>query len=129
MKRTAIVRISSVGVLSAALNMSFAQQPSPLPANYIQVSAPMAQRLTLSVKEKHPEIKKLGLHATPALVNRYAIIGSETPSKIGKKSSDPDMKKVAEAKPAVERLEKDKVYDLFLPLTDAKGRDIGQVSS
>jgi len=126
MKWTAIVRITPVVALSTALSISLAQQPSPLPANYIKVSAPMAQRLALAVKEKHPEIKKLGLHATPPSSTDNAIIGSETPSKIGKKSSDPDMKKVAEAKPTVERLEKDSVYDLFLPLTDAKGRDIGQ---
>jgi acid phosphatase (class A) len=99
---------------------------SALPENYIQVNAPMAQRLTLAIKGEHPEIKKLGLHATPPSSTENAIIASETPSKIGKKSSDPDMKKVAAAKPTVERLEKDGVYDLFLPLTDAQGRDIGQ---
>ena len=103
-----------------------AQQPSPLLANYIKVSAPMAQRLTLETKEKHPEIVKLGLHATPQSANTNAIIGSETPSKVGKKSSDKDMQKVAAAKPSAEPIAKDSVYDLFLPLQDAKGRDIGQ---
>ena len=112
--------------LSAASVCAAAQQPSPLPANYIQVNAPMAQRLTLAVKEKHPEIKKLGLHATPPSSTENAIIGSEVASKIGKKSSDADMKKVAAAKPNAERIDKDGIYDLFLPLTDAKGRDIGQ---
>jgi hypothetical protein len=113
-------------LLSAASVCAAAQQPSPLPANYIQVNAPMAQRLTLSVKEKHPEIKKLGLHATPPASTENAIIGSDVASKIGKKSSDADMKKVAAAKPNAERIDKDGIYDLFLPLMDAKGRDIGQ---
>lgn len=103
-----------------------AQQPSPLPANYIHVNAPMAQRLAVATKDKHPEIVKLGLHATPPSESDNAIIGSDAPAKVGKKSSDKDMKKVAEAKPAAERIEKDGIYDLFLPLTDAKGRDIGQ---
>ena len=101
----------------------FAQE---LPANYIKVSAPMAQRLTVGTKAKHPEIVKLGLHATPQSAGENAIIGSETPSKIGKKSSATDMEKVAAAKPSAEPIAKDSVYDLFLPLQDAEGRDIGQ---
>jgi hypothetical protein len=105
---------------------SFAQQPATLPANYIRVAAPMAQKLTLETKSRHPEITKLGIHATPPSMSDNAIIGSEVPSKIGKKSSGKDMEKVKQGKPSVERIEKDGIYDLFLPLSDAKGRDVGQ---
>ena len=114
---------SSLGMATSNLK---AQQPSPLPANYIHVDAPMAQRLTVATKQHHPEIVKLGLHATPRSATDNVIIGSDAPVKIGKKSSDKDMQKVAAAKENAERIEKDGVYDLFLPLTDAKGRDIGQ---
>ncbi len=120
------------GIITLALwivlanGAAFAQQPVTLPANFIRVSAPTAQKLTLDTKSRHPEIAKLGIHATPPSMSDNAIIGSETPSKIGKKSSGKDMEKVAQAKPSVERIEKDGIYDLLLPLLDAKGRDIGQ---
>ncbi|RZU40129.1 hypothetical protein [Edaphobacter modestus] len=116
----------AASLLTAPLFTAAQEHPTPLPANYIRVSAPMAQRLTVETKEKHPEIVKLGLHATPPAAGDNAIIGSDTPAKVGKKSSDKDMKKVSEAKPAAERIDKDGIYDLFLPLSDAKGRDIGQ---
>ncbi|MDE1177435.1 MAG: hypothetical protein PW789_12655 [Edaphobacter sp.] len=112
--------------LTASLFATAQNTATPLPANYIHVSAPMAQRLTVATKQKHPEIVKLGLHATPPSASDNAIIGSDAQAKVGKKSSDKDMKKVAEAKPQAERIEKDGIYDLFLPLSDAKGRDIGQ---
>jgi hypothetical protein len=115
------ILVSSAGLAAPSLT---AQQP--LPANYIRVEAPMAQRLTVATKQHHPEIVKLGLHATPPSATDNAIIGSDAPAKIGKKSSDKDMQKVAAAKENAERIEKDGIYDLFLPLTDAKGRDIGQ---
>jgi hypothetical protein len=103
-----------------------AQQPSPLPANYIKVSAPNAQKIAVSEKQKHPEIVKIGIHATPAGETANAIIAADAPVKIGKKSSDKDMEKLAAARPVSEPVDKDKIFDLFLPLTDAKGRDIGQ---
>jgi hypothetical protein len=97
-----------------------------LPPNYIHVDAPMAQRLTIATKLHHPEIVKLGIHATPPSSEANAIIGSDAPVKVGKKSSDKDMVKLTAGKPTAERIDKDSIYDLFLPLTDAKGRDIGQ---
>lgn len=105
---------------------AFAQAtPEPLPANYIQVSAPMAQRLTMKILSAHPEIKKLGLHATPDGSTDNAIIGSDTPSKIGKKSSAPDMQHLASGQPFVARIDKDGIYDLLLPITDRNGKSIG----
>ncbi len=121
----AISRRIILGVALCVGGCGLAQQPSPLPANYIRVSAPMAQRLIIATKQKHPEIVKLGLHATPPSATDNAIIGSDVPAKIGKKSSEPDMKKVAAGKPTAEPIAKDEIYDLFLPLRDASGRDIG----
>uniref|UniRef100_UPI0035CB49BA hypothetical protein n=1 Tax=uncultured Sphingomonas sp. TaxID=158754 RepID=UPI0035CB49BA len=99
--------------------------PEPLPANYIRVTAPLAQRLTTQLLAAHPEIKKLGLHATPVGATDNAIIGSDTPGKIGKKSSAPDMVHLASGKDFVTRIDKDGIYDLLLPITDRKGKSIG----
>lgn len=121
--RSRLTILSAVLVLTRSL---VAQQPSPLPENYIKVTAPMAQRLTVATKQKHPEIVKLGLHATPPSATENAIIGSDVLAKIGKKSSEPDRKKVAAGKPTAEPIEEEGIYDLFLPLKDAEGRDIGQ---
>ena len=118
--------VLALALIFPANHGASAQQPATLPQNYIRVSAPMAQKLTLETKSRHPEITKLGIHATPPSMSDNAIIGSEVTSKIGKKLSGKDMEKVMQAKPSVERIEKDGIYDLFLPLSDAKGRDIGQ---
>lgn len=99
--------------------------PAPLPANYIRVSAPMAQRLAVKMLAAHPEIKKLGLHATPDGSSDNAIIASDTPSKIGKKSSVPDMQHLASGQPFVTRIDKDSIYDLLLPISDRNGKSIG----
>jgi hypothetical protein len=118
----AILAIASAFLASAASAQS---SPEPLPANYIRVSAPMAQRLTTRLLAAHPEIRKLGLHATPDGSADNAIIGSDTPGKIGKKSSAPDMVHLASGQPFVTRIDKDGIYDLLLPITDRKGKSIG----
>lgn len=120
--------ISCLAVLSAVFFLTHAgnaQQPSPLPENYVQVNAPLAQRITIATKQKHPEIAKLGLHATPLSSSENVIIACDVTAKIGKKSSAPDMKKVLVRKPTAEPITEQGIYDLFLPLKDAKGRDIG----
>ena len=70
------------------------------------------------------EIVKLGLHAVPPGETDNVIIANITPSKIGKKSSDNDMKNLATGKPVAKKLDEDKTFDLLIPVTDAKGRDI-----
>lgn len=97
---------------------------APAPAGYIHVDAPTAQRLVVAEKNKHPEIGKLGLHATPPMATDNAIIASDNPTKIGKKSSANDMENLAAGKPVAKRIDKDKIYDLLLPITDAHGRDL-----
>ena len=100
------------------------QSPSPLPANYIQVNAPAAQRLVVAEKNRHPEIGKLGLHAVPPEASDNVIIASDTPSKIGKKSSPADLEHLAAGKALALRIDKDKIFDLMLPITDVKGGDL-----
>lgn len=109
---------------SAALYAAQAQTPSPLPANYIKVNAPFAERIVTAEKAHHDEIKKLGLHAVPPEATDNVIIANADPQKIGKKSSAADMEKLAKAKPIAVRIEKDSVFDLLLPITDSKGGDL-----
>ncbi len=112
-------------MLAPALLLALApQSPSPLPANYIQVNAPAAQRLVVAEKNKHSEIGKLGLHAVPPDASDNVIIASDTPGKIGKKSSAADLEHLAAGKPLALRIEKDKIFDLMLPITDAQGGNL-----
>jgi hypothetical protein len=110
--------------LGAVLCGAQAQTPSPLPANYIRVNAPFAERIVVAEKARHDEIKKLGLHAVPPEAADNVIIANADPQKIGKKSSAADMEKLAAAKPAVVRIDKDSVFDLLLPITDVGGGDL-----
>jgi hypothetical protein len=103
-----------------------AQSPSPLPPNYIQVSAPFAQKIVVAAMDKHSnQIQKIGLHAVPPAQTDNVIIASNLPVKIGKKSSAPDLAVLAAGKPHVLRDEKGHFYDLALPIADRKGKDIG----
>jgi hypothetical protein len=91
----------------------------------MHVHAPFAQSLVTKVKAAHnDEIVKLGIHAVPPGETDNVIIANITPSKNGKKSSSADLEKLAAGKPVAVRLEKDKVFDLLIPMTDSKGRDI-----
>jgi hypothetical protein len=102
-----------------------AKTPSQDPSTYMHVNAPFAQSLVVKVKAAHDEqIVKLGIHAVPPSETDNVIIANITPSKNGKKSSSTDLQKLAENKPIAVKIDKDKVFDLLIPLTDAKGRDL-----
>lgn len=102
-----------------------AKAPAQDPSTYMHVNAPFAENLVMKVKAAHDDqIVKLGIHAVPPGEKDNVIIANITPSKIGKKSSDGDMKNLATGKPVAKRLDKDKTFDLLIPLTDAKGRDL-----
>lgn len=102
-----------------------AKAPAQDPSTYMKVNAPFAENLVNKVKAAHnDEIVKLGIHAVPPGEKDNVIIANITPSKIGKKSSDKDMQNLATGKPVAKRLDKDKTFDLLIPLTDAKGRDL-----
>jgi hypothetical protein len=98
--------------------------PPQDPSTYMRVNAPFAQTLVDKVKEHHDDIVKLGIHAVPPGEKDNVIIANITRSKNGKKSSAADLEKLATGKPTAVRLEKDKVFDLLIPMTDAKGGDI-----
>jgi hypothetical protein len=99
--------------------------PAQDPSTYMKVHAPFAEDLVNKVKAAHDdEIVKLGIHAVPPGEKDNVIIANITPSKIGKKSSDNDMKNLATGNPIAKKLDKDKTFDLLIPLTDAKGRDL-----
>jgi len=98
--------------------------PAQDPATYMHVSAPLAQSILVSVKAKHDDIVKLGLHAVPPGAVDNVIIANITPSKIGKKSSAADLQKLAENKPIAVRLDKSQTFDLLIPITDVNGGDL-----
>jgi hypothetical protein len=102
-----------------------AKAPSQDPSTYMHVHAPFAQSLVVKVKAAHEDqIVKLGIHAVPPSETDNVIIANITPSKNGKKSSPTDLEKLAQNKPIAVKIDKDQVFDLLIPLTDAKGRDL-----
>lgn len=102
-----------------------AKAPAQDPSTYMHVHAPFAQSLVEKVKAAHTdEIVKLGIHAVPPGETDNVIIANISPSKNGKKSSSADLEKLAKGQPIAVRLEKDKVFDLLIPMTDAGGRDL-----
>ena len=119
-----------LSLLSVTPMVSFAQdKPAKAAAQdastYMHVHAPFAEELVNKVKAAHnDDLAKLGIHAVPPGEKDNVIIANITPSKIGKKSSDADLKNLATGKPVAKKLDKDKCYDLLIPLTDAKGRDL-----
>lgn len=98
--------------------------PAQDPSTYMQVSAPLAQSILVKIKAGHDDIVKLGLHAVPPGATDNVIIANITPTKIGKKSSSKDLENLAQNKPIAARLDKDKTFDLLIPITDAKGGDL-----
>jgi hypothetical protein len=124
------------GILVCSLSLAIApavmlaqekavKAPSQDPSTYMHVNAPFAQSLVVKVKAAHEDqIVKLGIHAVPPSETDNVIIANITPSKNGKKSSPADMEKLAGGKPVAVKIDKDKVFDLLIPLTDAKGRDL-----
>jgi hypothetical protein len=98
--------------------------PPQDPSTYMHVNAPYAQALVDKVKAHHDDIVKLGIHAVPPGEKDNVIIANITRSKNGKKSSAADLEKLATGKPTAVRLEKDQVFDLLIPMTDAHGGDI-----
>lgn len=124
------------GILACSLSLAIApvmllaqakpaKSASQDPSTYMHVNAPFAQSLVVKVKAAHDDqIVKLGIHAVPPSETDNVIIANITPSKNGKKSSSKDLQNLAGGKPVASKIDKDKVFDLLIPLTDAKGRDI-----
>jgi len=87
------------------------------------VEAPFAQYLATVTMSAHPELKKMGIHAVPPGKTDSQIIGSNVPTKLGKKSSAPDMAVVKANQPHAGT--KEGVFDLAFPLNDKSGQPIG----
>ena len=116
--------LSVVSSPAWAQDVKSAKVPAQSPSTYMQVKAPLAQAVVLKVKARHDDIVKLGIHAVPPNETDNVIIANITPSKIGKKSSPADLEKLAQNKPIAVRLDKDKTFDLLIPLKDANGGDL-----
>jgi hypothetical protein len=114
-----------------ALRKELAAQIPSLNAMFqysLNVSAPLAQKLLNKAMAAHPEVQKMGLHVVPPGTPDSAIIASNFPAKIGKKSSGADMKVVSSGKSAVNKVAGPApFYDLALPLHDAAGKSVGLI--
>lgn len=91
----------------------------------VEVRAPFAEQLIQKEKAMHPEIQKLGLHAVPPGQTQNVIIANNLPEKIGKVSSQNDMRLVAPGQPVAVREEQGSFFDTFVPLHDRDGKIIG----
>jgi hypothetical protein len=117
-------------ILAFAIEPAITAQSQPVagaasaPAR-IPVDAPFAQRLVVKTKAAHPEIQKLGLHATPPGQTMSAIIASNFPEKIGKVSSPRDLQLVAGGQPQAVRIDNGKFWDTFVPIHDRSDTVIG----
>jgi len=121
--------VTSLGIIACTIfapaqTAKPAKTPAQDPSTYMKVNAPLAESVLIKVKEHHDDIVKLGLHAVPPGETDNVIIANITSSKIGKKSSPADLEKLAEAKPIAVRIDKDQVFDLLIPITDANGGDL-----
>ena len=122
------ISILVIGGLLAGSGPGFAAMKasglSASPAR-IAVHAPFAQQLIVRLKDQHPEIQKLSLHAVPPGQTQSAIIASNLPEKVGKLSSPGDLATVAAGQPNVHRVEQGKFWDTFVPIHDREGHVIG----
>lgn len=91
---------------------------------YVQVNAPLAQKLVDKAMAQHSDIGKIGIHAVPPGSTDNVIIACNIRSKNGKKSSPADMEKLAAGKPVAVRVDKEQIFDLLIPMTDAHGADL-----
>ncbi len=125
-----VVLFLALPCVTGALSSSFAQTAAPtgVPARYLKVDAPYAQKLVLEAKAAHPELKKIGLHAVPPGETESAIIANAIPAKIGKVSSPRDLTVVTSGVAAVyPHAEEGGFFDLGLPVADASGRPLGMM--
>jgi hypothetical protein len=113
------------GLLAGSGSGLAAMSGLPVAPARIVVHAAFAQQLIVRLKDQHPEIQKLSLHAVPPGETQSAIIASNLPEKIGKLSSPDDLATVAAGQPSVHRVEEGKFWDTFVPVHDRGGHVIG----
>lgn len=116
----------ALSIAAVTLLTGFGPKAASAQTGYSHVSAPFAQRITANEMTRHAaQIQKIGLHAVPPGGSDNVIIASNTPAKIGKKSSASDMTILAAGQPHAITDQKGRFYDLALPITDRDGHDIG----
>ncbi len=91
------------------------------------VKAHFAQYLVTSAMSAHPELQKMGLHVVRPGERDDIIVACSVPTKIGKKSSPPDLKVEEFGKPAVKTVAEGSFYDLAFPMEDASKHVIGLI--
>jgi DNA-binding beta-propeller fold protein YncE len=89
------------------------------------VHAPRALELEMATLSAHPDLRKMGLHATPPGAKDSVIIANANTTRIGVKSSAGDLDAVKEGKTYCVKRDDGAFYNLKLPLRDASGRTIG----
>jgi DNA-binding beta-propeller fold protein YncE len=89
------------------------------------VHAPWALQLEFSTLSKHPDLRKMGLHAIPPGSTDSVIIANANTSRIGIKSSAGDLDAVKDGKTYCAKKDDGAFYNLKLPLEDAAGQRIG----
>lgn len=127
-----MLKLPANHILFCSLLLGFAsftaqsqEAPAKKPSNIVQVNAPLAQSIIDKEFACHTgEIGKLGLHAVPPSAADNVIIASNIRSKNGKKSSAADLQNLAAAKPIAARIDKEQIFDLLIPITDAHGGDL-----
>jgi iron complex outermembrane receptor protein len=85
----------------------------------------LAQRLVDELAKKHPELVRIGLHATPAGSSENIIVASNVAAKLGQKSDPEDLRAMETGRPVV--LREGENFDVTLPLHDATGKVIGAI--
>jgi hypothetical protein len=90
-----------------------------------QVHAPLALKLDMQTLSSHPDLRKLGLHATPPGGKDSVIIANGNTSRLGVKTSAGDFEAVKDGKTYCARKTDGSFYNMKMPLQDASGRTIG----
>jgi DNA-binding beta-propeller fold protein YncE len=89
------------------------------------VHAPRALELEMATLSAHPDLRKMGLHATPPGAKDSVIIANANTTRIGVKSSAGDLDAVKDGNTYCVKRDDGAFYNLKLRLRDASGRTIG----
>ena len=84
-----------------------------------------AQRLVDEFGGRHPDLVRIGIHATPPNTSENVIIACNETDRIGRKSDPEDLKAMKSGRPVV--LKEGENFDVTLPLHDAAGNTIGAI--
>jgi DNA-binding beta-propeller fold protein YncE len=91
----------------------------------VPVDAPMAEQIVLETLSKHPDLRKMGLHAVPPGQEHMVIIANGNATRIGVQTTDRDFAAVKSGHTYCAKIDDGGFYNMKLPMTDAQGRAIG----